>query len=307
VGAAVVVVAAVVTTVVVLAGRSGNPGSTASPAPSATGGPVAGTSSAGAPTTGPGPGTVVPAGQVGVPPGTMLTPMASDTIAVPGMVIDGADVHGGLVVTAPGVIIRNSRITGDGSAPWGVQAAADGATVTIEDCTFTGDFTDAALGGDDYVARRLDIYGVTNDGGKLGRNTSVTDSWIHDFSTGPDAHGDGLQITEPVGNVTVAGNRIDVGTGPGANSALFLVPDVGADNPAAGPVTVTGNVLGGGGYALYVTSGNGGAQLHQVTVTGNKFMPDSQYGPVYPTTSPAVFSGNVSTKDGSVVDYPAPR
>ena len=68
---------------------------------------------------------------------------------------------------------------------------------------------------------------------------------------------------------------------PGArigNSALFLAPDLGPSSN--GPLTIQGNVLGGGNYALFCVDGNNGRYYEKhITISYNRFIRDSKYGP----------------------------
>ncbi|MFF0147256.1 right-handed parallel beta-helix repeat-containing protein [Amycolatopsis sulphurea] len=220
-------------------------------------------------------------------------PAGSMTEDRPGAVLSGLNLRGMLTVTAPGVVVRNSRFTGDGSTPWAIRTNGAG-SVRIEDTVITGDYTDAGISYGNWSAVRVEISGMTNDGAKLGPHTSITDSWIHDFQPAQGAHSDGVQLTEDVGDVVVKNNRIDIGTGEGANSAVFLSPDIGGENPNAGPVVITGNTLGGGGYTFYSVGGNEGARLQDVTFTGNTFRQDARYGAIYPTDFDVrTVSGNV--------------
>ncbi|MCG3748914.1 MULTISPECIES: hypothetical protein [unclassified Amycolatopsis] len=222
----------------------------------------------------------------------------------PGMVLSGLDVRGMLTVTAPGVVVRNSKFTGDGSTPWGIRTSNEG-SVRIEDTLITGDYTDAGIAYGNWSAIRVEITGMSNDGAKLGAHTSITDSWIHDFAPSPGAHSDGLQLTEDVGDVVVKNNRIEIGTGEGANSAVFLSPDIGPDHPDAGPVVISGNTLGGGGYTFYSVGGQQGARLKDVVFTGNTFLPGAKYGPIYPSEFDVrIASGNVFAGGAPV---PLPR
>ncbi len=219
------------------------------------------------------------------------------------MVLTGLDVRGMLTVTAPGVTVKNSKFTGDGSTPWGIHTEGEG-SVRIEDTVITGDYGEAGIAYGNWSAIRVEITGMSNDGAKLGPHSSITDSWIHDFKPSPGAHSDGLQLVEDVGDVVIKNNRIEIGTGEGANAAIFLSPDIGPDHPGAGPVVVEGNTLGGGGYTFYSVGGQEGARLHDVTFTGNTFLPDAKYGPIYPSDFDVrTVSGNVFA-DGSPVPLP---
>ncbi|GAA3554055.1 hypothetical protein GCM10022222_42160 [Amycolatopsis ultiminotia] len=220
-----------------------------------------------------------------------------------GVVLSGLDLHGMLTVTAPDVVVRHSRFTGDGSTPWAIRTDGAG-SVRIEDTVITGDYTDAGISYGNWSAVRVEISEMTNDGAKLGPHTTITDSWIHDFAPAPGAHSDGLQLTEDVGDIVVKNNRIDIGTGEGANAAVFLSPDIGSENPSAGPIRIEGNTLGGGGYTFYSVGGMHGARLQDVTLTGNTFRRDARFGAIYPTDFDAhTVSGNVYA-DGSSVPVP---
>lgn len=241
-------------------------------------------------------------GSVGVPPGTDLTPSGSLTASKDGQVIDGLDVHGTITVTAKNVVIKNSRFTGDGSEVDAIRTQGDG-SVLIQDSTIEGDYSDAGIAYHNWTAERVDISGMSNDGAKVGNNVTVKDSKIHDFKPASGAHGDGLQVVEDVGHITITGNTIDIGKNPGANSAVFLCPDIGPELDA-GPITVSDNTLGGGGYTFYNVGGTDGAVLQDVTLKDNTFNKDSIYGAIYPSdVTPTTHSGNVYP-DGSPVPWP---
>jgi len=241
-------------------------------------------------------------GGYGVPAGTVLKDSGSFTVDQDGAVIDALNVHGTVTVVAQNVTIKRSRFTGSGEY-WAVRTTGKG-SVRIEDSTFSGNFSDAAISYHNWSATRIDVYGMSNDGAKLGNNVSLTDSWIHDFKPESGAHGDGVQLVEDVGNVVIKRNKIDIGQLTGVNAAIFLSPDIGAENPSAGPVTVDGNTLGGGGYTFYSVNGRDGASMQRVSVINNTFVKDALFGPVYTSEFVAkTVSGNVY-QDGSAVAFP---
>ena len=240
---------------------------------------------------------------VGVPPGTQLHPSGSLTVDTPGTVLDALDVHGSVVITAPNVVVKRSRFTGTGTTPWAIQTR-DAGSVLIEDVTIEGNYTDAGIAYANWTAERVEIVGMTNDGAKMGNNVTIRDSWIHGFHPEDGAHADGLQLTEDVGNILVQHNQIDPGGGIGANSAIFLSPDLGPQVSGAGPVTLDGNVLGGGGYTLYVVGGANGAELTDVHVLNNRFLRDAQYGPIRAEKKPVAQANNCYV-DGEAIPWPA--
>src|SRR4051794_30315417 len=132
-----------------------------------------------------GPYAPPPPDSVGTPTGLRLCPVrAALEVRTPGAVLDGLDLTGGVVVTAPGVVVRRSRITGDGTTAAGVRTL-DGGSVRIEDTTLTGRFTDAAVDGPDWVAERVEMTAVRADGARLGPGATLRNSWLHDFAPGP--------------------------------------------------------------------------------------------------------------------------
>lgn len=219
----------------------------------------------------------------GVPAGTVLTPAAGMTVTTPNQVLSGLDIHGEVVIQAPGVQIRSSRITGDDY--YGVLVKSG--SVTITDTEISG--FENAIAGDGWSAARVNIHSVTGDGVKLGSSVTLRDSWIHDLTPAPGAHADGAQMQDGVTNLVVEHNTIE--PGDAANSAIFLAPDLGPSTD--GPVTITGNWLDYGGYALFCLDGSDGRYLvHNITITGNRFGANSAYGE-FRITVPVTFAGNV--------------
>lgn len=223
------------------------------------------------------------AGNTGVPRGTVLSPADGLTVTTPNQVLSGLDIHGGVVIQAPGVVIRASRITGTDTNGVLVQSGS----VTIQDTEISG--FENAIAGDDWTAQRVNIHSVTGDGVKLGSRVTLRASWIHDLTPAPGAHADGAQMQDGVSNLLVAGNTIE--PGDPANSAIFLAPDLGPSTD--GPVTVTGNWLDYGGYALFCLDGaNGRYVVRNITISDNRFGANSGFGE-FRITVPVTFTGNV--------------
>lgn len=254
---------------------------TASPSPTATTSPVTTTS-----TTMPG------ASNTGVPVGTALKASGSIHATTPGQVINALDITGGVTVDAPGVVIENSKIHGSGSGD-GIRVLSG--DVTVQDSEIYG--FENAIGYDHWTALRVNIHGDTGDGVKLGSSTTLQDSWIHDLTPAAGAHSDGGQMQSGVTNLVVRHNTIDMSSTNGANSALFLAPDLGPST--AGPVLVENNFLAGGGFTLYVVDGaNGTYYVGNITVRNNVFG-DSGYGPDS-VNVPVTWSNNTLASGGTV-------
>jgi hypothetical protein len=228
-----------------------------------------------------GPYVPPPPDSVGVPAGLALCPVrAALEIHTPGAVLDGLDLVGGVVVAAPGVVLRRSRITGDGTTAAGVRTVGTG-SVRIEDSTFTGDFADAAVDGPAWVAERIELTGVAADGARLGPGATLRNSVLRDFRARPDRDIDAVTLAAgDTGDVLVEANQVRLGRGPGLGSAVLVDPVVAARHESEaqqrlrkGPVVVRGNELGGGEYTLLQDTGAGAGA--DVRITGNRFHRDA--------------------------------
>jgi hypothetical protein len=273
---------------------SAAPTSKPSSQPHATSSPRPGVAAAPAPAPAPPPAVGGKPGpsNTGVPAGVTLTPATGLTVTTPNQVLDGLDIRGAVNIDAPGVQIRNSRITGGDY--YGILV--ESGSVTVTDTEISG--FENAIAGDGWTAVRVNIHSVTGDGVKLGSDVTLQSSWIHDLTPGPGAHADGAQMQDGVTNLVVAGNTID--PGDAANSALFLSPDLGPSTD--GPVTVTGNWLDGGGFTLFCVEGSGGAYVvRNIAITNNRFGSSSGYGPVR-ITVPVTFMGNVDAS-GALISF----
>lgn len=237
-------------------------------------------------------GYVAPApGSTGLPPGLALCAGGPVVVTQAGAVLDGWDLRGGVVVDAPGVVVRRSRITGDGVTPFGVMTTPAG-TVRIEDTTLTGDFPQAAIGDGRWTAERIEIIGVTHDGARLGDGARLRNSTLHDFVPATGSVGNGLVVHGE--DVRVEDNRVM--PGPVAGSAVRVVSSAGKR-----PVVICGNVLGGGEYTVREDAGDPAGVPVQVRITDNRFRPDAARGPLN-------VSDTVVLDDNTFVDgRPLPR
>jgi hypothetical protein len=206
------------------------------------------------------------ADNTGVPPGTTLTPSGTIYANTAGQVIDGRDVSGSIVVKAPNVTIRNTRIrSGDWTA---VDNSSTG--LTIVDSTLEGGGQGVQFGlacvfeADETTIRRVEISGCENgidvspeSAGLCSNDVLVEDSWIHDMnytatSEHPDPHTDGIQINECANHITIRHNTIrpQVSGTPGTTSAIIMYTGSGVQNS---DVLIEGNILDGShaSVALY--------------------------------------------------------
>ncbi|WP_300008223.1 hypothetical protein [Pseudonocardia sp.] len=231
-----------------------------------------------------GPYVVPELGSVGLPPALRLCPSGPLTVRVPGTVLDGMDLRGGVVVDAPGVVVRRSRITGDGTGAYGVLTTAAG-SVRIEDTTLTGRFDEAAIGGAGWTAERVEIVGVSGDGAHAGAGSRLRASVLSRFEPGEDV--DGVAVLAP--DVVVEGTTVRMGERH--RSAVSIAP---GDGPP-GPVVVRRNVLGGGDYTVLQSVGAADA----VEVVENRFARDAGRAPM--RLAPAAAATDNTYLDGAPV------
>ncbi len=213
------------------------------------------------------------------------------TVRQTGAVLDGLDISGSVTIYAPNVIIKNSRIHGSGT---GDGVRVETGNVTIYDSEIYG--FENSIGYGDWAAYRVDIHSNTGDGVKLGSNTTLQDSWIHDLAPGDDAHADGGQVQDGITNLVVRHNTIDVSSA--VNSALFIQPIFGPST--AGPVLIENNYLSGGGFTVFVLDGAGKYVISNITFRGNRFGRHAQYGPTL-VTVPVGWTDNTYADTGGTV------
>ncbi len=209
-----------------------------------------------------------------------------------GTVIDAKDITGTVTIAAPNVTIKRSRFTGNGGD---YAIYVQSGSVTVQDSEISGSYHTAGIAFDNWTCLRCNVHNLPDDGFKLGSNTLLQDSWLHDFTPESGAHADGAQMQNGVTNANVIHNAMDIA----GNSSLFLAPDLGPSTN--GPVTVRDNILGGGNYTIYVVDGNNGQYYVQnITVTNNRFLRDYRYGSA-DTNVPVTWTNNTYMDNGAVV------
>jgi hypothetical protein len=213
---------------------------------------------------------------------------ATTTVTGTGAVLNGLSITGNLDVKATGVTISNDKITASGTYGISLRHAAG---VTITHSAITG--TSTTTGRVNYAID--DIYGDSD--GLAIRNSDIsrfrvavnadagliTGNYIHDPGFLAGDHTDGIYDPEGTALLTISGNTILDSLGQTCAIMLQSAPGIPVAN-----LTVTGNLLGGGGYTIYA----GGAQNNStsIKITNNRFSqqyypasglygPDAQYQP----------------------------
>jgi hypothetical protein len=226
-----------------------------------------------------------------------------------GTVFAGYAVHGTVDVTASNVTVRDDVITVTGDS-FGV-AIRHASGTTIEHC----DISSPSAGAGRLMVGIKDIYGDAGGTKVIGNNiwhTStgvqmgaglIQGNYIHDLGlTG----GDHLNGTTSNGSTTAL--VIDHNTVFNSHSqtdAISLFEDFGTE----ANVTISNNLVAGGGYTIYGGQNPGGPRAYNIRITGNRFatiyFPNGGYwGPVAafdPSGPGNVWSGNVWDSTGQPV------
>lgn len=218
------------------------------------------------------------ASTTGVPAGVRLKQYDGPLeITVPGTVIDGYEIEGTVVILAPKVTIRNSRVygridTGDANKYRGTMIQR----VEIIGPYSGGDGGHPAVGYTGFTCDGCNVRGWTNGFG-LVADVTVKNSWVHDIIVHGDPANGGShnQAILSLGgeNFTIVGNRLDAGEAPNVTAALALMSQL---EPFKN-VLVQGNLFDGGGYCVY----GGDAGKHGATNT--RFI-DNTFGDKYSST-----------------------
>jgi Bacterial TSP3 repeat len=235
------------------------------------------------------PGGWPDASNTGVPAGTALTPSSGMTITTAGAVIDGRDIAGPVVVNAPNVTIRRSRIRA--SAFNAVDNNSTG--LVIEDSEIDGSGgAHNAIWAENVTVRRADIHGAENGLNVASAgNVTVENSYIHGLDNRDGAHTDGAQFNQGAHDVVFRDNTID--PSPSGATACIIMWD--ADDPQNTRVWIENNRLLGGGTAWALYSPRQPAS--EIYINDNRFIPG-----VFGTTNGVRVGTTVTEFNGNVYD-----
>jgi hypothetical protein len=208
-----------------------------------------------------------------VPAGTRLTNSGPLTLRRDGQVISNVHITGCVSVYARNVTIRRSKITCD-SPTFAVRTFDTARDLVIEDVEIDGGgHNSTAVCCGDYTLRRANVHHTT-DGPRLGPNSTVVDSWVHDLTRAPGSHNDTLQTTAG-STIVVRHNRLDAyrpSIGDPMNACLMIGSTSG---PAVRDLLVEDNYCNGGNYSIGVRADLTGSDIR---VRGNRFGRDYRYG-----------------------------
>jgi hypothetical protein len=185
------------------------------------------------------------ASNTGVPLGTPLTVVNGNmTIATAGTIIENRDIRGCVVVNAPDVIIRKSRIAcGGQSVVW-----SGSTNLLVEDVEIVcgGTAGTTGLTPQNYTARRVNAHACENIFW-ASRDVTVIDSYLHDPipCCGPsEPHTDSVQLPGGASNVTLRHNTIYGGYVSQSNFGNSAFTTGGSSSS----ILIENNLLAGGGH-----------------------------------------------------------
>ncbi len=215
----------------------------------------------------------------GVLAGTVLSAYTGpSTISTANTVIDGKTM-GCIDVTAPGVVIRNSKVScpssRSGYAVFSRDGGFSGTPLLIEDSEIDCANTNGtALGEALFTAIRVNIHGCEN-GGDLNQNITIQDSYVHDLYNSAAAHTDGFQmggghyvngqVVAGALNVTFDHNTI---FGIGADGSFGRTSAIISNRGGDTNILIQNNLLAGGAFTLYCEQG---AKGNNYRVISNAF------------------------------------
>jgi hypothetical protein len=221
-----------------------------------------------------------------------LAPSGPITVTTGGAVIEGKNISGSITIQAPNVTIRNDCVTSSDIYP---VRLASGSNLTVEDTTITGTGGGCSRAvepaGGSTMMDRLNISGC-EDGVQMYNNDTLQNSYIHDLAFTSGSHNDGVQQNGGSNDI-VRHNTIF--NPHNQTSCVNFTTDFGGISD----ITITGNLLNGGNYAIYSRSGGNGDPTG-VRITGNHFGSADVFGLLSADGSVA-WSGNVADSSGQAV------
>ena len=229
-------------------------------------------------------------------------------MTTPGAVIDGVEVHGLLIVKAPDVVIKNSRILGRAvNNHVGLVSNVDsGLPFTIMDSEITAAVPSPYNNGifaSAFTAIRVDISNVVDPIRVIGGDVEIRDSWLHDNDhyeqdplwNGTPSHSDSIQI-EAGNDISITGNRMS-----GAHNAAIQITQ-NTSKAQLGNIRIADNYFNDGGCTVNIARTP--APIGTFAVTDNEFGPDRKFdgcGILAPDMNAPQQSGNTWESTGQPV------
>ncbi|WP_345946590.1 Ig-like domain-containing protein [Bradyrhizobium sp. 150] len=228
----------------------------------------------------------------GVPAGVTLTPSGDLVITQAGTVISGLNISGTVYINAPNVTIENCKITAASFAVVQIKQGVTGAVV--QNCEINGvgsnnDGSNGISGQGTFTGNN--IYNVENGINVQGSST-ITGNYIHDLKASGSPHYDGIQVDGGVSNVTISHNTV---INDYSQTSAVMVDNY------FGPisnVSVSNNLLVGGGFTVYSDAQFNGGSITGVSFTNNH-MGSGYWGVTDFNLNSPTYTGNVN--DGATL------
>jgi hypothetical protein len=209
-------------------------------------------------------------GDTGVPAGTVLRPSGPITVTVPHTVIVRRDVRGPIVVAADDVTIADTRVTVSDPTGAAIFVKPGVRGTLIRDATLRGGGPAAGAvqhgilnagwqGNDTTRAIRVRMYGCSECYSGPG---TLRDSHVSVSGVVPGAHYEAVYYGGGAGPLTVRHNTL---LNPRPQTAVVFA---GTDFGAQQGLTITGNLMAGGGWMVY--GGGDDPDTRDVAVTRNR-------------------------------------
>lgn len=192
-----------------------------------------------------------------------LTPSGNINVTTAGTTIQNVDVTGNIRVNANNTKITNCRVTV--STNTANIYIVDGITgTTVRNCELnglgTGSGSNGIYGQGTFVNNN--IYGVENGIAVTGPST-ISGNYIHGLLAAGAPHYDGIQIDGGITGITISNNTI---VNQNAQTSGVMLDNY---RGALSSVTVSNNIIAGGGYPMYCDGTQSAGAMTSIAYTNN--------------------------------------
>jgi len=207
-----------------------------------------------------------------------LVPHEAGTFRQNGMVLQDVVITGDVWLTGNDQTLRNVRVEG--------KVRVTGTGVTIDDSELGSLVLSGASG---FTGSRLEVFGNPGDDGiqissdtRPAQDVLVEDSWVHSPDLNADSHYDGIQV-RGVQDLVLRNLFLDLGPFDDRHATAIFLQDANGGNSG---VLIEDSWIDGGAFALNLTG-------QDVTVRGNVFGPNAEYGLLYPSEQELTLEENI--------------
>ena len=219
------------------------------------------------------------AGNVGVPSGTTLTSSGSITTSANNQIINARNVTGTITVNHNNVTISNTRITGTGTGCGPTSTCGNSLILNACNCTLTISHVELTAGSPTTIE-----HGIRNQGGGLINvdhvyqhgnvdalcwcaHANISDSYSIIHLAIEEDHLENLYTDD---DTLTANHNTFLNTEP-QTANIFANTGNGGGGPCSNHLTITNNLLAGGGYSIYACGNASSDGTATINITGNRF------------------------------------